>query len=135
MSTSFTQSEKTSKFFSQSPYGSFSFILNGLCGAALLLADIWMIVKHWNSLSQDLLTGMAFWIGLIAIVGPFINYARTYSELFVQCQGMMDLKDPAARKLSDVIRVAENALDGQMLQYYAVVFTILLCVTKVFAHS
>lgn len=75
---------------------------------------------------------MAFWIGLIAIVGPFISYARTYSELHTRCQALIDSDHMDG--VADAMLVAEKALDSQMLQYFAVMFTMILCLTKFFAH-
>jgi hypothetical protein len=115
-------------------YSSFSFLLNAVCAAALLLGSIWLIVKRWNIIPSDTITGIAFWVGLIAITGPFIGYLRTYSELRVLNQ--MDAGSSIAQvpNLVNAMQVARRALDNQMLQYFAVMFTLLLCIARGFEH-
>jgi hypothetical protein len=115
-------------------YTSFSFLLNAVCAAALLLGNIWLIVKRWNIIPADTITGIAFWVGLIAITGPFIGYLRAYCELRVLSQ--MDTSSSIAQvpNLVNAMQVARRALDNQMLQYFAVMFTLLLCIARVFEH-
>jgi hypothetical protein len=127
-----SESHTTSKFFSASPYRSFSFLLNTACGLALLIIDAWMIVRRWNTVPQDVITFMAFWIAVVAIIGPFVTYMRTYSELHTHCQAVMG--SDASDSVGSAVLIAERALDTQMLQYYGVVFTVILCLAKVFQH-
>jgi hypothetical protein len=130
--TALTGSRRTSRFFSDNPYRSFSFLFNATCGLALVALDIWMIIRGWRSASEEVITFMAFWIGLVAIVGPFITYWRTYSELHVRCQAVQESEFSDA--VGGLVLVAAKALDTQMLQYYAVLFTMILCLAKVFGH-
>jgi hypothetical protein len=130
MSTNPT-SERTSKFFAESSYWTFPFLLNAACAASLLIADSFIIAKHWNSLSEDVATYLVFWLGLIAILGPFVSYTRTYRELRIHCQAVLDPKSNDARNLAEALLCAQKALDGQMLQYFAVILTLMLCFTKV----
>jgi MFS superfamily sulfate permease-like transporter len=107
----FTDDKKPNRFFFQSPFRSWKFLINTALLVLLCLAYLLMAWKYWNQVNSFHFWELQLTWLLLMVVQPFVWALKRHGKINRLFREGKIAAQPAESPLDDLLEVADNAIN------------------------